>query len=106
MAAAVALPSRIVAGTADSVPEWRPRPATPPYAHEVRAPSPPAVPRGVQMSEREQSPAAGAKGGAGDWREQTIPDMRPVGSPRTDTRPSGPRFGTGRGPAYVPDPGP
>jgi hypothetical protein len=58
------------------------------------------------MSEREQSPAAGAKGGAGDWREQTIPDMRPVGSPRTDTRPSGPRFGTGRGPAYVPGPDP
>ena len=46
------------------------------------------------MSEREQSPAAGTRG-TGDWREQTIPGMQPVGAP----------VGAG-GPGYAPGPPP
>jgi hypothetical protein len=30
------------------------------------------------MSEREQSPAAGTRGTAGDWRDQTIPGIQPI----------------------------
>jgi hypothetical protein len=46
------------------------------------------------MSEREQSPAPGTRG-PGDWREQTIPGMQPVGAP----------VGAG-GPGYAPGPPP
>ncbi len=46
------------------------------------------------MSEREQSPAPGTRG-TGDWREQTIPGMQPVGAP----------VGAG-GPGYAPGPPP
>ncbi|TFV59012.1 hypothetical protein E4P41_12360 [Geodermatophilus sp. DF01-2] len=53
------------------------------------------------MTEREQSPAAGARG-PDDWREQTIPGMQPVRSPWADGAAADPRYAPGRGPGPVP----
>src|SRR4051794_8990330 len=88
MAAAVPLPSRIVAGTADSLPERAPCDRPRPYPRRQRAPSPPADPRGEQMTERDQSPT-GTQGGAGDWREQTSPGITPPGARQTDAEDPG-----------------
>jgi len=57
------------------------------------------------MSEREQSPAPGTRG-PGDWREQTIPGMQPVGAP---VRAGGPGYAPGPPPpppGYAPRPAP
>src|SRR4051794_8721249 len=95
IAAAVALPSRIVAGTPDSVPDAPPTSGRAPAAlrsgmGSVRSrwDPPPADRRRSTMSEREQTPFPSGSRSAQDdpgqrpadeaWRDQTTPGLSPV----------------------------
>src|SRR4051812_10455790 len=104
IAAAVALPSRIVAGTSTSVPETAPGPAARPYPRQVWAPPRArSTRRRTQMSERDQTPYASGSRSVQDettiqvpddsWREQTTPGMTPV----RDDGPGGLFPGAGHG---------